>query len=214
MVEQVVLLLSIAVSVCAYLLAPTHCTIPDCSHLACDTCDATIAHQLPVITYVIHTLASSQHLVLLLLASCCSVSTHLGNRQYGKASSALQDSCWYALLGLQIPNLGKAVEYVGGLVDVRLQATAQWAVQPGPHHAAICDIMNCWPHCLCNGACRAHSYHSTKCKSRNAYSSILTTPTQALKCCLASLIGADCSVGPSIRCCLPCKRAAWPRNIL
>ena len=127
-----------------------------------------------------HSIAPSQRLILMLLACCCSVSSHLGNRQYGKASSALQDSCWYALLRLQIPNLGKAVEYVGGLVDVRLQATAQWAVQPGSHRAAICDIMNCWPDCLCNGACRVHSHHSAKCQSRNAYSSVLTIPTQAL----------------------------------
>ncbi len=54
----------------------------------------------------------------MLLAGYCSVCSHLSNRQYGKPSSALQNSCWYALLRLQIPNLGKAVEYVGGLVDV------------------------------------------------------------------------------------------------
>ena len=144
------------------------------------------------VTLVVHTMltscmslsrpihsATSQHLTLMLLACCCSVCSHLSNRQYGKPSSALQDSCWYALLRLQVPNLGKAVEYVGGLVDVRLQATAQWAVQPGSHHAAIRDIVDCWPHCLCNGACGAHPHHSAKCQSRNAYSSVLTTVAQA-----------------------------------
>ena len=84
---------------------------------------------------------------------------YLDNRQDGKARSPLQDGCWDALLRLQKPDLGKAVQNVGGLVHILLQAAAEGAVQPGAHDAAICHVVDGWLHCLRNGACKGMAPH-------------------------------------------------------
>ena len=56
---------------------------------------------------------------------------YLDDRQDGKTSSALQDSCRDGLLGTQAADSRPAARDIGGLVDVGCQGPAEGVVHPG-----------------------------------------------------------------------------------